>query len=60
MVFGIPRLIADASRIMTLDAGDILATGAPAGVWPVVSGDVLEAEIPGVGRLRCTAVPRKR
>ena len=31
MVFGIPRLIADASRIMTLEAGDILATGTPRG-----------------------------
>jgi len=60
MVFGIPRLIADASRIMTLEAGDILATGTPAGVWPIAPGDVLEAEIPSVGRLRCTVVTRKR
>jgi 2-keto-4-pentenoate hydratase/2-oxohepta-3-ene-1,7-dioic acid hydratase in catechol pathway len=60
MVFRIPRLIAAASRIMSLERGDVLATGTPAGVWPIVAGDVLEAEIPGVGALKCTAVARNR
>lgn len=60
MVFRIPDLIAAASRIMSLEKGDIFATGTPAGVWPIVPGDVLEAEIPGVGSLRCTAAARKR
>lgn len=60
MVFRIPELIAAASRIMTLEKGDILATGTPAGVWPIVPGDVLEAEIPGVGALNCAVAARKR
>ncbi len=60
MVFRIPQLIAAASRIMSLERGDVLATGTPAGVRPVVAGDVLEGEIPGVGSLACTAVARNR
>ena len=42
MVFRIPRLLEAASRIMSLEAGDVIATGTPAGVWPIVPGDVLE------------------
>ncbi|MGQ0798442.1 MAG: fumarylacetoacetate hydrolase family protein [Methanobacteriota archaeon] len=60
MVFAIPDLIAAASRIMTLERGDILATGTPAGVWPIAAGDTLDAEIPGVGRLRCDVAARNR
>lgn len=60
MVFRIPELLAAASQIMTLERGDVLATGTPAGVWPIVSGDVLTAEIEGVGRLRCAVAPRNR
>ncbi|MDF1581169.1 MAG: fumarylacetoacetate hydrolase family protein [Desulfuromonadales bacterium] len=54
MMRGIPELIAAASAIFTLEAGDILLTGTPAGVAAVNSGDVLEAEIEQVGRLRVT------
>lgn len=60
MVFRIPELIEAASRIMSLEAGDILATGTPAGVWPIVSGDELVGDIEGVGTLRCKVAPRKR
>ena len=60
MVFRIPELIEAASRILTLERGDVLATGTPAGVWPIAPGDVLEAEIPRVGRLRCTVAARNR
>jgi len=60
MVFRIPRLLAAASRILTLERGDVLATGTPAGVWPIAPGDVLLAEIDGVGRLRCDVTPRNR
>jgi 2-keto-4-pentenoate hydratase/2-oxohepta-3-ene-1,7-dioic acid hydratase in catechol pathway len=52
MVFGIPELIAFISRIMTLEPGDIIATGTPEGVGPLQPGDVVEVEIPGVGILR--------
>src|SRR5216110_1502177 len=60
MVFRIPQLIEASSRIMTLEEGDVLATGTPAGVWPIVSGDVLDAEISLVGTLRCNVASRNR
>jgi 2-keto-4-pentenoate hydratase/2-oxohepta-3-ene-1,7-dioic acid hydratase in catechol pathway len=60
MVFRIPQLVDASSRIMTLEEGDIIATGTPAGVWPIVSGDVLEAEISRVGTLRCDVASRNR
>jgi 2-keto-4-pentenoate hydratase/2-oxohepta-3-ene-1,7-dioic acid hydratase in catechol pathway len=52
MVFPIPALLAYISGIMTLEPGDIVATGTPAGVGPLRAGDVVEVEIPGVGVLR--------
>jgi 2-keto-4-pentenoate hydratase/2-oxohepta-3-ene-1,7-dioic acid hydratase in catechol pathway len=51
MVFSIPSLLAYISRIMTLEPGDLVATGTPSGVGPLVSGDVVEIEIPGVSRV---------
>jgi 2-keto-4-pentenoate hydratase/2-oxohepta-3-ene-1,7-dioic acid hydratase in catechol pathway len=51
MVFSVPKLIAYISGIMTLLPGDIIATGTPAGVGPLVTGDVVEIEIPGVSRV---------
>ncbi len=51
MVFSIPSLLAFISRIMTLEPGDLVATGTPSGVGPLVSGDVVEVEIPGVSRV---------
>jgi len=59
MLFKIPHLIADISSGITLEPGDVIATGTPAGVgagrspqewlWP---GDVVEAEVEGIGKLR--------
>jgi 2-keto-4-pentenoate hydratase/2-oxohepta-3-ene-1,7-dioic acid hydratase in catechol pathway len=51
MVFSIPYLISFLSRIMTLEAGDLIATGTPAGTAPLKDGDVVEVEISGVGVL---------
>jgi 2-keto-4-pentenoate hydratase/2-oxohepta-3-ene-1,7-dioic acid hydratase in catechol pathway len=51
MVFGIPRLISYISGIMTLLPGDVIATGTPAGVGPLVPGDLVEVEVPGVSRV---------
>ena len=51
MVFDVPRLIAYISAIMTLVPGDIIATGTPAGVGPLVAGDVVEIDVPGVSRV---------
>lgn len=52
MAFPIPVLIEYISHIMTLEPGDVIATGTPAGVGPLRSGDVVEVEIPGIGILR--------
>jgi 2-keto-4-pentenoate hydratase/2-oxohepta-3-ene-1,7-dioic acid hydratase in catechol pathway len=51
MVFSIPSLLAYISRIMTLEPGDLIATGTPSGVGPLASGDLVEVEIPGVSRV---------
>jgi 2-keto-4-pentenoate hydratase/2-oxohepta-3-ene-1,7-dioic acid hydratase in catechol pathway len=52
MAFGIPVLIEYISGVMTLEPGDVIATGTPAGVSPLQPGDVVEVEIPGVGIIR--------
>jgi 2-keto-4-pentenoate hydratase/2-oxohepta-3-ene-1,7-dioic acid hydratase in catechol pathway len=52
MVFSIPMLLAYISEVMTLEPGDLVATGTPSGVGPLLPGDVVEVEIPGVGVLR--------
>jgi 2-keto-4-pentenoate hydratase/2-oxohepta-3-ene-1,7-dioic acid hydratase in catechol pathway len=51
MHFPVPFLLAYISGIMTLEPGDLIATGTPAGVGPLTDGDVVEVEIPGVGTL---------
>jgi 2-keto-4-pentenoate hydratase/2-oxohepta-3-ene-1,7-dioic acid hydratase in catechol pathway len=51
MIMGIARQIAWASSFYTLYPGDIIMTGTCAGVGPVVPGDVLHAEIPGIGSM---------
>jgi len=59
MAFTVPFLIAYISRIMTLEPGDLLATGTPAGVGPLRDGDVAEVEIPGVGVLANPVIRRE-
>lgn len=49
MVFGIPLLISYISRVMTLEPGDLIATGTPEGVGPLRAGDVVEVAITGIG-----------
>jgi 2-keto-4-pentenoate hydratase/2-oxohepta-3-ene-1,7-dioic acid hydratase in catechol pathway len=45
MLFRIPRILSDISKVMTLEPGDIVLTGTPKGVGPVVPGDVMRAGI---------------
>ena len=52
LAFNIPTLIEYISAVMTLEPGDVIATGTPAGVAPLHDGDVVEVEIPGAGILR--------
>jgi 2-keto-4-pentenoate hydratase/2-oxohepta-3-ene-1,7-dioic acid hydratase in catechol pathway len=49
MAFSVPFLLAWISRVMTLEPGDLLVTGTPAGVGPLSPGDRVEVLIPGVG-----------
>ena len=51
MHFPIPDLVSFLSGIMTLEPGDLIATGTPAGTAPLKDGDTVEIEIPGIGVL---------
>ncbi|TCO60639.1 fumarylacetoacetate hydrolase family protein [Actinocrispum wychmicini] len=59
MVFGVRELVAYATRWFTLQAGDVLLTGSPAGVGPIVPGDIVEVEISGIGTLRNTVTAKE-
>ncbi len=50
-LFSVPELIEEITRYMTLDPGDMISTGTPAGVGPLSDGDTVEIEIEGVGTL---------
>ena len=52
MIFSVPKLIAFISRVMTLNPGDVIITGTPAGVGPMKPGDTIEVEVEGIGVLR--------
>ena len=52
MVFPVDHLIRYISNMMTLNAGDVIATGTPSGVSKMISGDVCEVEIEGIGVLK--------
>ena len=51
MAFSIPVLIEYITAVMTLEPGDLIATGTPAGVGRLTDGDVVEVEIPGLATL---------
>jgi 2-keto-4-pentenoate hydratase/2-oxohepta-3-ene-1,7-dioic acid hydratase in catechol pathway len=51
LIYPVSFLIHFVSRIMTLEPGDVIATGTPAGVAPVVAGDRIEVEVEGIGVL---------
>lgn len=54
MIWQIPAIVAAASQYFTLEPGDIVLTGTPAGVGPLESGDRLEIEIDHVGKFTTT------
>jgi 2-keto-4-pentenoate hydratase/2-oxohepta-3-ene-1,7-dioic acid hydratase in catechol pathway len=51
MIFDIPTIIEVASRVMTLEPGDLIATGTPSGVAPILPGMTVEITIEGIGTL---------
>jgi 2-keto-4-pentenoate hydratase/2-oxohepta-3-ene-1,7-dioic acid hydratase in catechol pathway len=52
MIFSVAKVIQVASRVMTLEEGDLITTGTPSGVGPIAPGDVIEIEIQNIGVLR--------
>ena len=57
MIHSIPKLIAYLSGWFALEPGDVIATGTPPGVGPLVVGDLVEVEIEGIGVLRSAVSP---
>lgn len=54
MIFPLDVIIEFISAVMTLEPGDVIATGTPAGVGPLAAGDTVEVEIKGIGTLSNT------
>ncbi|MFB3058518.1 MAG: fumarylacetoacetate hydrolase family protein, partial [Gammaproteobacteria bacterium] len=52
----VPEMIAYLSEYFEIGAGDLIMSGTPAGVGPVVRGDVMDAAIEGIGELVVTVV----
>ena len=53
-VFSVPELIEEITQYMTLEEGDVIITGTPAGVGELEDGDEVEVEVEGVGTLEHT------
>lgn len=60
MMHSVPRILAYVTEFMTLEAGDLVMTGTPAGVGPVQPGDVMLVEVEGLGELRNSVVADTR
>ena len=52
LITSVPQLLEFITASMTLEAGDVVATGTPVGVGPMIPGDVVEVEIEGIGTLK--------
>ena len=59
MIFPVDQVVRWISRIMTLLPGDVIATGTPEGVSPLIAGDVVEVSIEGIGRLQNPVAARR-
>ena len=53
-IFSVPELIEEITTYMTLEPGDVVSTGTPAGVGPLADGDEVAVEIEGIGTLKNT------
>ncbi|MBI5523462.1 MAG: fumarylacetoacetate hydrolase family protein [Desulfarculus sp.] len=58
LIFSVAELVSFISRVMTLKPGDVIATGTPAGIGPVVDGDVVTIAVEGIGRLSNPVISR--
>ena len=59
MIWNVPEIVAQLSQQMTLEPGDLIYTGTPAGVGPVVPGDVIDARVEGLPSLTITITERE-
>jgi len=57
LIFSIDAVIRWITNAMTLEPGDVVATGTPAGVGPLAAGDVVEVKVSGIGTLRNPVAP---
>ena len=57
MIWNVPEVIAQLSKQVRLEAGDLIYTGTPSGVGPVVPGDLITAHIDGLPSLTITVTP---
>jgi 2-keto-4-pentenoate hydratase/2-oxohepta-3-ene-1,7-dioic acid hydratase in catechol pathway/regulator of RNase E activity RraA len=60
LIFSFSQLVADLARFMTLEPGDVILTGTPAGTGVVAPGDVVEVELEGAGRVTSNIVEAER
>jgi fumarylpyruvate hydrolase len=60
MIWNVPEIISNLSEMVKLEAGDIIFTGTPSGVGPVVEGDKMECEVEGVGTLTITVGSKQK
>lgn len=60
VIWSVAEVIAHLSKFYRLEPGDLIYTGTPAGVGPVVEGDVIVGAIDGLGELTITVGPRAR
>jgi len=51
LIFGLPRLLAFISSVMTLLPGDVISTGTPSGVGPLRHGQTVRVDVEGIGQL---------
>ncbi len=56
LIFSVPYLVRFVSNIMTLNPGDVITTGTPAGIGPMVPGDKVDVQIEGIGTLSNTVM----
>lgn len=60
MLFSVDVIIRWITQVMTLEPGDVIATGTPAGISPLAPGDVVEVTVTGVGTLLNTVITREK
>ena len=56
LIFSVADLVSFISRVMTLKPGDVIATGTPAGIGPLVDNDVVTIEVEGIGSLNNSVI----